>query len=90
VKTTCAGVYRSLGHDTAGSCSLGRHCTALPVVSDPDAYADAHSRFSEASAPLDPAPRGSSYAGTPRSSDALLDVIADAMNRLDEINPPPT
>jgi hypothetical protein len=86
----CAGVYRSLGEDTAGSCSLGRHCGALPLVADPDAYRDAHTRFSEASLPLDPAPavRGRGDGGRPPSNQGLLDVITDAMTRLDRLNPP--
>jgi hypothetical protein len=88
--TRCTGVYRSLGDETAGSCSLGRHCTALPLVADHDEYRDAHSRFSEASMPLGPAPAasGGGYADPPPSNQGLLDVITDAMTRLDRINPP--
>jgi hypothetical protein len=86
MRTTCTGVYRSLGDDR-GTCSLGRHCTALPVVNDHDAYRDAHARFSEASAPL--APAGDDEVGRPtRRDDALLDIISDAMARLDRLNPP--
>jgi hypothetical protein len=62
----------------------------LPLVADPEAYRDAHTRFSAASPPLDPA---SSVGGRgderrPPASEALLDVITDAMTRLDRLNPP--
>jgi hypothetical protein len=84
----CTGVYRSLG-DAGGSCSLGRHCSALPVVADRDAYRDSHTRFSDASFPLEPGPDGDDgYDPRPRSNEALLDVITSAMGRLDELNPP--
>jgi len=81
-------VYRSLG-DAGGSCSLGRHCDALALVRDHDAYRDAHTRFSDASMPPASSPSSSgSYDDRRPSNRALLDVITDAMDRLDQLNPP--
>jgi hypothetical protein len=51
---------------------------------DPDAYRGAHERVSTTSMPVlitDPASRGGDDA-------SLLDVIVDAMERLDQLNPP--
>ncbi|MFI5047253.1 MAG: hypothetical protein ACHQIG_09325 [Acidimicrobiia bacterium] len=86
--SSCTGVYRRFG-DTGGSCSLGRHCLVLALVGDHDAYRKAHTRFSDASQPLEPGPSvGGTHSEQPRSNQALLEVITDAMGRLDELNPP--
>ena len=86
--STCAGVFRSLGDGTAGSCSLGRHCDALPLAADPDAYRDAHTRFSDASPPLASASFEDAPSRASRTDEGLLDMISEAMGRLSDINPP--
>jgi hypothetical protein len=90
VTVRCHGVHRDLGEGAAGACSLGRHCDARSLLSDPDAYRDAHPRTSETPHLFDPVPGAGtgSAAAASATSEALLDVINVAMDRLAAINPP--
>ena len=90
---SCPGVLRVLG-DGDDSCSLGRHCEANALRTDRAAYRRSHHRFSDPTrtASIDPglpAPEAGGRASPEwREEPTLFELFADAMERLDEINPP--
>jgi hypothetical protein len=85
-------VLRVFG-DGGETCSLGRHCEAIALSTAGDAYRRAHHRFSDPAAIAQPEVRptgGAPVRGTVAAwveEPTLLDVITDAMEQLDRINP---
>ena len=71
------------------SCSLGRHCEAIARRAEGAAYRRAHPRVSETSGTT---ALTSSATGIPWREPAerstLFELFADAMDRLERINPP--
>jgi hypothetical protein len=79
----CPGVLRIVGSGS-DSCSLGRHCEANALMRDRDAYRSAHHRFSDTSVSASTGAASSEW----REEPTLMDLIVDAMRRLDRLNPP--
>ncbi len=71
------------------SCSLGPHCEVLPLRGDDDAYRRAHPRHSATSDTTTRTGPATAAPWHPPGERTVLDAIADAMDRLDRINPPP-
>lgn len=93
---TCPGVLRisDTGTDT---CSLGRHCEAIEQRARTAAYRAAHPRVSETSGTVvaTGATTGAATASSlgvpwaePHEDRTLFELFADAMARLERINPP--